>query len=76
MSMASVVHLRPAAAAPLPVARLFGRHLARLAAGLIRGALARHELRQLTDRQLRDIGLERADVADPLEALPHGTLPV
>jgi uncharacterized protein YjiS (DUF1127 family) len=71
MSVASIVRLRPAAGAHLPFARPFGRRLADLAAGLIRPARARQELRRLTDRQLRDIGLERADVADPLAASPR-----
>ncbi len=69
--MASIVRLRPAAGAHLPFARPFGHRLAGLAAGLARGVLARRELRRLTDRQLRDIGLERADVADPLAAGPR-----
>lgn len=60
--------VEPATSTPLPAPAVSGRLFIRSAVGLIRGAITRRELRGLSDRQLRDIGLERADVADPLES--------
>lgn len=64
--------VEPATSTPLPAPAPFpaasGRLFIRSAVGLVRGAFTRRELRGLTDRQLRDIGLDRFDVEDPLEA--------
>lgn len=58
------------AAAPLPRPAARGGVLRRGLVALVRHALAGRRLRALDDRQLRDIGLARADVADPFEACP------
>lgn len=72
--MADVIHLRLGAAGPARrglspaaprgrVARFLGA-----VADAIRRGLAARELRRLDDRLLRDIGLDREDVAGPSRA--------
>lgn len=74
--MATIVLFRHAAVPPgeraagadRPRSEVLGRRVARAAVVLVRRALTGRRLRSWSDRQLRDIGLERRDVADPLEA--------
>jgi uncharacterized protein YjiS (DUF1127 family) len=71
-TMASVISLRSGTAEPVhhgvsgitPGGR-FGGRLLRAIAAAIRRELAAREVRRLSDRHLRDIGLGRMDVADP-----------
>jgi uncharacterized protein YjiS (DUF1127 family) len=70
--MVNVISLRSGTAEPVhrgvsaitPGGQVAGR-LLRAMAAVIRRELAARELRRLSDRQLRDIGLDRVDVADP-----------
>jgi len=70
--MADIVPLRPGFARALPTCATGGQAIAPAFAGLghlllrWRSAL---DLRLLGDRQLRDIGLMRADVVPPLAAI-------
>lgn len=73
--MANVVSLRPGIAGPVhhgapgtvPGSRA-GERLLRAIAAMIRRELAAREVRRLSDRYLRDIGLDRLDVTDPSRA--------
>ena len=64
----------PRAAAPQTRARHWTAALPLVAT--IRGAIARYaairQLRSLDDRLLRDIGLERGDIADVVESMQRG----
>lgn len=64
--MASILLFRPTADAPTARSAPSGWPILRAVAGLIRRRQTLGHLRALSDRQLRDIGLERRDVADPL----------
>jgi uncharacterized protein YjiS (DUF1127 family) len=71
--MASVIALHRTAApagrraAPRPALRGFVGRLREAIAGAIRRDLVRRELLRLSDRQLRDIGLERHDLLGPAD---------
>jgi uncharacterized protein YjiS (DUF1127 family) len=71
--MASVIALHRTAApagrraAPRPTVRGFIGRLRDAIAGAIRRDLVRRELLRLSDRQLRDIGLERRDLLGPAD---------
>jgi uncharacterized protein YjiS (DUF1127 family) len=71
-TMANVISLRSGIEEPVhhgvsgttPGSRAGGR-LLRAIAAMIRRELAAREVRRLSDRYLRDIGLDRLDVTDP-----------